>query len=735
MTYLRGQGHYVDDVGVDGELHMAILRSPYARARIKQIDCRDAVRKSCLILLPRDNDLIMRGAAMNATFDHKGRSNIVRWPVLPADGMVNFEGQPVAAVVGTSIYEAYDLLDLISVDYEPLPSVLTIKESMEGGEIIHGELPDNVSVDVTYSGGDVNRAFSEADYVFEDELYMHRTIPNPIETRGVVAYWQDGKVNLWVSNQGPFRLRDQLASVLGLPKDSIRVDYVDVGGAFGTKTTIYPEYVLACYASLILKRPVKWVESRSEHMRGTIHAREVMAKLAFATAKDGRVRGIKGTVIADIGAYNFFINANYAPFIAQQLTGPYDVPAGEVRALAVFTNKTPLGPLRGAGRPEAAFFYERMMDLVARELGLDPVEVRMRNLVRLESMPYSNPFGLTLDREDYTSMLKEAVMRFEYQKLRSQVQEARREGRLVGLGVSNYVELNRTIFGEGAKVTLTSDGGFLVTFGSSPHGQYHSTVFRQLLADYLDVDISRVVAVPPKSDLIPEGVGSFGSRSAVIGGEAVLRAAMKLKGELLRKAGSMLNKKAEQLDLRDGWVVAKDSQERLLPLEQLARDGELSCYEFAKGQDIFSYGVHMALVELDRETCKLRSVKYFAIDDAGRVLNPLISEGQIIGGIVIGLSYVFYEKASYDNGVLKAGGITEAGVAASDDVPLDVVSELYEFPSTYTHNARGIGEAGTIGSIQCLVSAVEDAIGMRIRSTSISPEVLWERWRCEKQLI
>jgi len=681
ITYVVGRGAYVDDLKTDGLCHMVVLRSPYPRAVIKRIDCDDALRRAKLVLLPNDQEALLRNATMPANFDHKGTSNLVKLPVLPSNGRVNFEGQPVAAVVAATRYEAYDLLEAISVEYERLDPVMTIDEALRGDVIIHEGLQNNVSVDVTYKDGDVDRVFSSADRIVEDEVSIHRTFPNPIETRGIVAEWKGNKLHVWASNQGPFRLRDQLADALGLPRDKVVVHYVDVGGAFGSKSFLYPEYVLACFAAMVLKRPVKWVETRSEHLRSTIHAREVRARVSLALRNDGKILALRGTVIADIGAYNLFINANYAPFIAQQLTGPYDIPVGEVRAIAVFTNKTPAGPYRGAGRPEAAFFYERMMDLVADELGLDPIEVRMRNLIALEKMPYRNPFGLTLDKEDYASILREAVKRFDYERLRSAVEEGRRRGKLVGLGVANYIELNRTVLGEGALVRLGKDGIVYVTAGSGPHGQYHQIVFRQLVADVLDVDIGSVVYVNPDIEVLPAGVGTFGSRSAVIGGEAVVRAAAKLKDEIIARASRLTGIPKEELRLEEGWVVRRDGQ-RVVAIGELSREEEISVFEFVKGQDIFSYGVHIAVVELDRETFKLERVQYYAIDDTGRTINPLIAEAQIIGGVAQGISHVLYESVRYDDGgALSVGGILEAGVAAAEDLRLDVVSELHEYPT------------------------------------------------------
>lgn len=726
LTYVMGRGSYVDDVARDNTLYLAVLRSPYQNAMIRVLDCTDVLPKAKLVLLPRDHETLMKGSTIPTHFNHKGRAALVRMPVLPSDRQVKFEGQPVAAVVAESRYEAYDLLDLISIEYEQLPAVRSIDEALRGDVLVHEGSQSNVCVDVTYAGGEIDKAFSEADLTMEENLEIHRTIPNPIETRGIVAEPAGDKLRVWSTHQGLFRMRDELADTLGLPRERLVMEYVDVGGAFGVKSFVYPEHVLVSYAALILKRPVKWIETRSEHLKCTVQSRDVRANLTIAAKRDGKILAIKGTVIADIGAYNVFINPNYAPFIAQQLTGPYYITSGEVRAIAVFTNKTPVGPYRGAGRPEAAYFYERMIDLLAEELGLDPVDVRRRNLVPREKMPFRNPFGLTLDVEDYNVILDRALEDFRYSELKRTVTDAKRRGELVGLGVINYIELNRTSLGEGAKVVLRGDGKVELTFGSSPHGQYHQTVFRQLVADELKLRIDDVIWIKPSSDLLQQGVGTFGSRSAVIGGEAVIRATRKLKQTVLERASELLGIACESLDLEDGWVIERKTGERLMRIGDVSRSENIEAFNFVQGEDIFSYGVHLALVELDKETYTVRRIQYFAMDDAGRVLNPLIAEAQIAGGVVQGLAHLLYEGASYNkDGALQVGSILEAGVPAAGDLKLEFHSEFYEYPSRYSHGARGIGEAGNIGALPCLIAAIEDALGTRMRSTRALPETLW----------
>lgn len=720
LKVIKGETQYVDDISPSNVLYLHVVRSPLAHALIKSIDTSDALKKSLLVITQDDIRRAFQGGFLQAV--EYPNANIVRMPTL-AESKVKFVGQPVAAVIGRDRSEAEDLGDLVSVDYEPLEVVTDPEKALDSSSpIIHNGLGTNVCVSATL-GGDTDAVFKEADFIVEDQLISNRVSPNPIEPRGIIVSWESNRLKVWVSSQGVFRLKQGLSDVMGLGEERIRVIQTDVGGAFGSKSPVYPEYVLACYASKVLKNPIKWIETRMEHLVATYHGRDVRARLSLAAKRDGTILGIRGRVLADIGAYNFFINANYAPFVSQQLTGPYSIKAATVETLSVFTNKTPIGPYRGAGRPEAAFFYERMMDLAAEELKMDPAEIRMKNLVRPEKMPYSNPLGLTLDPEDYPSILRRALNASDYEGMKMRAEADRNRGRLVGLGLGNYIELNRVSAGEGALVRLNRDGGVTVVTGLGPHGQGHGTMLAQLVADELDLDFESVEVIYGDSDLLPRGVGTFGSRSAVIGGAAAVQAARQLKKKIVEATSKLSETPVENLQYERGLIKQQSIGNIVMTLKDFALRAEgQEAFVFYEAKDIFSFGVHTALVEVDEETGHVNVMEYKAADDAGRVINPLLTEGQIMGGIIQGLGQVFYEDMIYgQDGQPLGAGIGDAGVPSAVEA-INVESHLLEFPSSFPHGARGVGEAGTIGALPALVSAVDSAIDTRIRTTSIRPE-------------
>jgi len=725
FVLVKGEGLYVDDVRAGDVLCLGVVRSPYAHARIKSLDFYDAIRRGAFVILPRDLELSFRVKSLPAVGYDGAR--IVGLPPL-ASGKVNFVGQPVVGVVAGDRYSTEDLAELVTVDYEPLEPVVDPMKAVSGdAPVIHEEIGTNVCLSKVLRGGNVEEAFSSADVVVEDELKVHRVIPNPMEPRGIIVSYDGNRFTVWVSSQGVHRLKRSLCETLGIPESSIRVVQSEVGGAFGTKSPVYPEYVLALYAAMVLKRPVKWIETRRENILATHHGRDVYAKISLAAKRDGKVLGVRASIMVDLGAYNFFINTAIGPFIAQQITGPYDIGAAEVEVRSVFTNKTPLGPYRGAGRPEAAFLHERMMDLLAEELGMDPLDLRARNLVKLDKMPYTTPLGLTLDREDYVSILEKARKHFRYDEVKQMVSSEREKGRRVGMGAALFLDLNRAVLGESALVRLSKDGKIHLVTGSASQGQGLRTIYAQLAADELGVEIGDIVFISPDSDAMWDGVGTFGSRSAVIGGAAVIQAAKMLKNKILERAAEFLGSNPEELEIVDGMVKNKTDASRHVSLKRLAEifEDNLEAYLFQKGDDIFSFGVHMALVEVDVESGTVKVLRYETVDDVGVAINPLIVETQIAGGVMQGIAQLFYEEAPYgQDGQLLVGSIGDAGVPSSVE-SAEIRSLIVEYPSNYPHGARGVGEAGTIGALPTLARAVENAVGKRVRTTSLKPENIW----------
>jgi aerobic carbon-monoxide dehydrogenase large subunit len=701
-------------------LHLHVVRSIYSRARLQSVSTADA--KGAVLVLTRD---ILRKEFGDALLpaDSLYGPNVVKMPVLAA-GKVNFVGQPIVGLVARSSYEAADLGDKVSIDYEPLEPVLDARSALAGGTIIHEDRGSNISIRATLGSGDVERIFGEADRVLEDEMYVHRVAPNPIETRGVIASYDGSRYTIWASSQGVYSLRNSMSQALGLPPDRLHVIQPNVGGAFGSKSPAHPEYVLCCLAAKLTGKPVKWVETRGENLVATHHGRDSRARLSIAATRAGVVEAVKGSVVSDIGAYNFSINANYPGFISQLTTGPYAIGAASIEATGVFTNKTPTGPYRGAGRPEGAFFIERMMDMLAEDLRVDPSEVRMKNLIRGETS-YKTPFGLTIDASGYDTGFAAAIDSLDYPRWKDWALEGRRKGRLTGTALVDYAELNRSSIGESAGITITEDGSVTLVIGSGPHGQGLKEVAAFLAAEELGLDESAVKVLAGDSDLAPSGVGTFGSRGAAIGGAAVVEACREVKGMAMAVAAKTLGAPLAELKF-EKFSVRRNGDRAGISMNELAREaGGFRSFKFFSGKDVYAFGVHLAVVEVDAATGLVNVVHYGAVDDVGRTLNREFIEGQVYGGVLQGISQVLYESFEYNqDGQPVAASIADTGVPSSAEY-VKVDSRIVEHPSALPHHARGVGEAGTIGALAATVRAVEDAVGFRLSTTDLKPPALW----------
>ncbi|MEM2484520.1 MAG: xanthine dehydrogenase family protein molybdopterin-binding subunit [Candidatus Caldarchaeum sp.] len=725
LRHVTGRGVYVDDVRVSGAVYLGVVRSPYPRALIKNVDVSDASKMSKLVILQSD----LKTALKTLLLPAMGPPDVkmAKMPILASDS-VNFVGQPVAAVVCDDLYKLHDAMDLVSVDYERLEPVVNPKKALDGGApVIHPDIGSNVCV-YRELGGNTAEAFSKADVVLEDEYEIHRVAPAPMEPRAALAVYENGKLTMHVCSQGVFVFKQLLLENLPLPENCVRVVQGDVGGAFGSKTPPYPEHLLIAYAAMKLGKPVKWVETRRENLMASVHSRDLRARVAIAADKSGRMMGIRANITTDVGAYAFFVNPLFGIFTGQQVTGPYDIKAAHVKVTAVYTNKTPTGPYRGFSRPESAFIYERAADMLADELGLDPAEVRLRNLVKLENMPYKTPLGIELDPEDYRDIMARALALFNYDQLKMELEAERKKGRIVGMGLANYIELNRASFGRGesALARLEHDGTVSIMTGAGPHGQGLATILRQMAAWELGIRLENTRFLQPDSELMKAGVGTFGSRSTVISGEAVITAAKRLKQLIIESASSLLDILQSQLTYSGGQVTIADNPSTAVDLKYIAeRAGPLEAEVFVEGKDIFSYGVHMAVVEVDAESGAVKLLKYACADDAGRVVNPLLAEAQVIGGVAQAVGQVFYEQILYDEEAQpQTLTLFDLGVPTALETA-KVESTLFEYPSRYSHGARGVGEAGTIGGLATLVRAVENAIGRRVRTTNLKTERTW----------
>ena len=709
---LYGQARYLDDIELPGMLYAGFVRSPYAHARVKRVDASEA--------------LAMPGVV--AAFTPQSGKPFDFAP----GGKVRYQGEAVAMVVAVDRYTLYDALEKVYVDYEPLPAVMDPLKAMEpGAPLIDESLGTNVSRREKYASGDAERALSSSDRVVEETLTINRVVPSPMEPHGVlVAY--DGKTLLvYDSTQKPHIVRREIAKSLDVPLSAVRVVQPDVGGGFGSKIQVYPEEIRVAAAAMALRRPVKWVATRSEDFKMTTYGRGLILRYKAGFTKDGVLKAIKGEVVADAGAYDWF-GFDLASTAATMLPAAYKVRDLDIDAVSVLTNKPPLGPYRGAGRPEATFFIERIMDLIADETGLDPVEVRRRNLV--EAGPYDNPLGLHYDSGEYLATFNRGIEATGYYDLVRTAEAERTRGRILGVGMSFYIEI--TTYGhEVAIVRAERDGSFTVAVGIAPHGQGDATGIAQLVADELQVPIEKVRVVWGDTDVVPDGIGTDGSRSLTAGGSAAVLAARRLLAELKKAAEELLGGPVEYSDgvFRSGDKTISIGE----VVEAVYRSkvkAQLEAMEVYRAKATFPYGVGVVMVELDPETGLVKPLLYRSYDDIGVVVNPLLVEGQIHGGALQGISQVLYEEVTYDqDGNLATPNFAFYHIPKAVEAPR-YEPKLAEAPHRSDHptGTKGVGEAPTVASAAAAIKAVEDAIrratGRRIRltSTPVRPEDVYK---------
>jgi len=646
-------------------------------------------------------------------------------------GKVRYQGEAVAMVVARDRYLLYDALEKAAVEYEPLPAVLDIFEAMKpDAPLVDESLGSNIASDEVYQGGDVEGAFREAARVLEGRLSTQRVIPAAMEPRGVVAMYDGATLTMWSSTQVPFDIKKEVAKALDLPLSSVRVIQPYVGGAFGSKLLVYPEEVAVAKAAYMLKRAVKWVATRSEDFKATTHGRALVLDYKVAVDNGGRILAIEGTVYADAGAY--YWGEGLADTAAKMLSGPYDIRAARVRAVSVLTNKTPLSAYRGAGRPEATFFIERIVDAVADELGLDRVEVRRRNLVK--RLPYTNPLGVTYDTGDYPAVFERALEKLGYYQLKRWAEEEwKKNGRLIGVGLSAYVEI--TTFGyEAVVMRAERDGSITVYTALTPTGQGLATALAQVVADELEIQIEKVRVYWGDTVYVPDGIGTMGSRSITAGGSAAILAARKLKAELSKAAAQLLN--CEPV-YRSGVFHCGD---RSATIEEVVKavlsgdaEAQLTVEAIYHAESNFPFGVHLAVVEVDPETGFVKPLLYKSYDDVGQVVNPLLAAGQVHGGALQGIAQALYEEAIYDEGGNPlTPNLAYYYVPTAHEAPrFEVYFAEEPHPSATPIGSKGIGEAVTIASTPAVISAVEDAIRKinpkaRIVKTPTDPEYVYK---------
>jgi carbon-monoxide dehydrogenase large subunit len=751
-TLVRGLGQYVDDVRLPGTLHVAILRSPYAHARLNNIDTVTARRHPGVVAVVTGAELGDQIGTIPTTADNPSL-RIPKHYVLAID-KVCYVGEGIAAVVAENRYTARDALDLIQVDYEPLAAVTDAEKALTPeSPVLHSEWPDNTAFHWEQAQGDLDNAFKQADTIVKQKLVHQRLAPIAIEGRGVLAsHAADHMLTVWSSTQIPHLLKTHLADMLRLPPDRVRVIAPEVGGGFGSKLNVYAEEALLAYLTLKLDRPVKWIEDRSENMRATIHGRGQVGEVEAAVKKDGTILGLKYKAVADIGAYHQLFTPAIPPFTGLMLSGCYKIPAIGIEVTAAFTNKMSTDAYRGAGRPEATYVIERLMDRIARELGMDPVAVRQKNFPQPEEFPYKTATGLAYDSGNYQLTLTKAMNLAGYDNLRREQRRLRSRGRYLGIGVSTYVEICAMGpgFWEYGKVELDAHGKVKVFSGASPHGQGQKTSFAQIVADQLGVPLEDIEVVHGDTAAVGKGMGTFGSRATAVGGIAVYQAAEKVR-EKARELGShLLEADADDLVFSEGLFSVKGVPRKALTIQQIARqartaknlpagmESTLSADStFEPDNFTFPFGAHICVVEVDPETGHVEIKQYVAVDDCGKVINPLLVDGQVQGGIVQGLGQALYEGLVYDEkGQLMNGSLMHYAVPRAAGSPRLQLART-ETPSPVNPlGIKGIGEAGTIGSTPAVVNAVVDALapfGVSHIDMPLTQQKIWTMCRAKTQ--
>lgn len=755
VPLITGRATFVDDLHLPDTLHLTFVRSPLAHAKVLSIDASRAAALTGVVDVLTGQETKALSAPLPTSMTIPG----LRVPEhhLLALERVRFVGEPVAVVLSVDPYVGRDAAELVRVDYEPLPAVVDPEKALEpGAPVLHPEFGDNVAYRLPLGslGGDIEAAFGEAHVIVRQRMENQRLIPNSMEPRGVVASYDraEGRLVVWLSTQAPHLMRSQFASLLGLPEHRIRVIAPCVGGAFGAKLNPYPEEVLAAALALRLGRPVKWTETRSEHMVATSHGRGQVAYLEMGARRDGTITGIRARIIADLGAYLHILTAVGPLQTATMLTGCYRIPVVYLDVVGVFTNKTPVDPYRGFGRAEAAYYLERLMDMLARELGMDPVELRRRNFIPADAFPHATPTGHVLDSASSEESLARALQLLDYGRLRAQQEKWRRQGRYVGVGIATYLwragfpsvaippGLDLIKGGwETATVRVDPSGGVTVLTGVSPHGQGLETTLAQIAADVLGVSPADVRVLHGDTDLINYGMGTMGSRSLTVGGSAVLLAARALREKMAQIAARMLEADPSDLVFEDGRVSVSGFAERGVSFKELAARAyrgldlppgvgpglEATAY-FDPPNFSSPNGTHVCVAEVDPETGRVRILRYIAVDDCGRVVNPMVVEGQVHGGVAQGIGQALLESAQYDDdGQVLSSSFMGYPLPRARDVPPVEVHLLEGQTAINPLGARGVGEGGAVAAPPALVNAVVDALaplGVRHIDMPLLPE-------------
>jgi carbon-monoxide dehydrogenase large subunit len=763
---ITGHAFYVDDLrspdGRPAALHMAVVRSPYAHAEVKNIKTDVAKALPGVVAVFVGEELVSDMRPME-TIPLPGLKKPERRPLALA--RVRYVGDPLAVVLAESLAIAEDARDLVEVDYEPLPPVTDPEAALaEGAPLLYEDFGTNVAFQSQSGKGDIAAAFANADRTIKLRLVNQRLAPSSLEPRACLFDYDSasGLFTAWVSSQSIYRTRDALAGALGIDRSHVRVYNAEVGGGFGTKTGFVGEEIVAAKLAFLYGRPVKWIETRSENLQAQTQGRGQINYVEAAFQNDGRLLGLKVRTIADLGAFLSFTTAMVPNGTPSMLNGPYRIEAVDSQVVGAFTNKVPTGAYRGAGRPEATYILERTMNRIASELGLDPAEARRRNLIAPDAFPYTTVTGVEYDSGNYRVALERALELVDYEGWRSKQRERWEAGNapLFGIGLATFVEIsggplapNRPgIPQESATVRIRRDGTILVQSGVATNGQGHFTTFAQIAATTFKLPGTKIEVHMNDTDIPAFGFGTFGSRTLQIAGSAVLLAAEAARDKALQVAGRLLEADPADLVLENGSVMVQGVPARKIELGELARrveeepglieheapnpangkpiEGLAAWRDFFPQNATFSSGTHIAVVEINADTGDVQVVTYVAVDDCGRVLNQYLVDAQIHGALAQGIGQALYEEVMYDNasGQLLTGTLMDYTLPIAGQLP-GFVTETVETPSPLNPlGAKGVGEAGCIGAPPAIVNAVLDALaplGIKTIDMPLKPEKVW----------
>jgi carbon-monoxide dehydrogenase large subunit len=744
---LSGRGCYVADVQLAGMLHAAVVRSSHAHAAIRRVDARAALALPGVEAVLAYGDIAAHARPIPMRLSPLPElEGGLQYPL--ASDRVRYVGEPIAVVVAQTHYLAEDARELVQVDYEPLPAVTSVVDALRPGAVVlHEPFGSNLAASFSVENGPVGDSFARAALVVEDQFRIQRHTGVPLETRGLVAAYdlRGGRLTVWGPTKVPHFNRRVLSDLLGLPEHRIHFREPDVGGGFGVRGEFYPEDFLIPFLAIRLNCPVQWLEDRLEHLVATNHSREQEHKAALALDENGRILGLRVRFANDMGGYIRTHGATVPTMTAAMLPGPYRVPAYACEVQCVFTNKTPSGTYRGPGRFEAAFVRERLIDLAAEALDLEPAELRLRNLILPDEMPYdvgARALGMDIvyDSGDYPRLMHEALAAADAPGFRLRQRQAWQDGRYLGMGIGFFVEKAGLGPWEMARVELDATGGVLVFTGSASVGQGIETILAQIVADQLLVAPDRIQVIHGDTDRIPYGGGAFASRGTVLAGSAAYQAAQNLKQKVLRLAAHHLEAAPNDVELVVGGVQVCGAPDRALSIVEVAslaqpgpalaageEPGLSETAFFSVDHMTYPYGLHLAEVEVDVETGRVNIERYLVAYDVGRAVNPILVEGQLVGGLAQGIGGALYEQLVYDaEGQFISATFMDYLLPSVLEVPAPTVLLRENAPSPLNPlGVKGAGEGGAVGASAALANAVVDALrplGVRVNELPLTPD-------------